>query len=117
MSVTFKSDKELIELTQVMIDDVVKASNQRNWDLFSKYQTEEEANDPTNRESVEKQWAEFSFLTSLNLNRDILGVLRRDETALVIWKQTSTEVPGEYLASYHVKEIGKEIKEVGFQII
>ncbi len=117
MAITDKSDKEIIEIVEPMIDEVVNASNQKNWDLFSKYQTTEEANDPENRKSVESQWEESDLLTSLNPEREILGVLRRDEVALVYWKQTSNKVPGEYLATYHVKEVGQEIKEVGFLIV
>jgi hypothetical protein len=66
---------------------------------------------------VETQWEESKVLTSLSLEREILGVKRRNEVALVYWKQTSTEVAGEFLASYHVKEFGQEVKEVGFLII
>ena len=100
-----------------MINDVVVASNQMNWELFSKYQTDEEANDPENRKNVEKQWSESNFLISLSLKREVLGVLRRDDVVSVFWKQTSDDVAGEYLAIYQIKEIDHEIKEVGFLLI
>ncbi|SDG58464.1 hypothetical protein SAMN05216571_1221 [Onishia taeanensis] len=117
MAITDKSDKEIIEIVEPMIDDVVNASNKKDWSLFSQYQTDEEANDPENRKSVERQWKESRLLTSLNPEREILGVLRREDMALVYWKQTSNKVSGEYLASYHIKEVNKEIKEVGFLIV
>ncbi|WP_272644276.1 hypothetical protein [Marinomonas mediterranea] len=56
------------------------------------------------------------MLSSLDINREILGVLRREDVAVVYWKQTGTNVSGEFLASYHVKQFGSEIKEVGFLI-
>ncbi|MDF9434310.1 hypothetical protein [Chromohalobacter israelensis] len=117
MAITDKSDKEIIEIVEPMIDEVVDASNQKDWDSFSKYQTDEEARNPENRKSVERQWKESDLLISLTPEREILGVLRRGDVAVVYWKQTSTKAPGEYLATYHIKEIGNEIKEVGFLIV
>ncbi|MGB3622417.1 MAG: hypothetical protein WBA20_13800 [Ketobacter sp.] len=117
MAITAKSDQDIIKIVEPMINDVVSASNQMNWELFSKYQTNEEANDPENRKNVEKQWSESKFLTSLSLQREVLGVLRRDDMASVFWKQTSKDVAGEYLATYQIKDINQEIKEVGFLLI
>ena len=117
MAITDKSDEDIIKIVEPMINDVVTASNQKDWELFSKYQTYEEASDPENRKNVEKQWSESKFLTSLSLDREVLGLLRRDSVALVYWKQTSEEVAGEFLAIYQIKEVNKEIKEVGFLLI
>ncbi len=117
MKITDKSDSEIIEIVSPMIDEVVNASNEKDWETFCKYQTEEEANDPENRKNVESQWESSKLLTSLNTEREILGVLRRDGEAVVYWKQTSTKIPGEFLASYHVKQFGQDIKDVGFLII
>lgn len=117
MPITDKSDKEIIGIAEPMIDEVVKASNQQDWALFSKHQTTASASDPENRKSVERQWKESELLTSLKPEREILGVLRRDDVAVVYWKQTSNKIPGEYLATYHIKEVAREIKEVGFLIV
>ncbi|HDY84910.1 hypothetical protein LCGC14_1004780 [marine sediment metagenome] len=116
MSITDKSDAEIIDIAQPMIDDVVNASNQRDWEAFSQYQTEEEANDPDNKKNVETLWKEHKLFTSLSLDREILAVLRNDDVAQVIWKQSSTEVFGDYLGRYFIKEINQDIKEVGFLI-
>lgn len=116
MTITNKSDDEIINIVQPMIESVVNASNQRDWDQFSQYQTDEERRDPGNRQNVERLWKEEEFFTSLNDDIVILGVLRKGEVAQLIWKQTSSEVPGDGLARYFVKEINQEIKEVGFLI-
>lgn len=116
MTITAKSDSEIIEIALPMIDTVVKACNQKDWAAFSMYQTEQEANDPENRSNVERLWEEHEFFTTLSLNRDLLGVLRKDDIAQIVWKQTSTQVEGDYLARYFIKEINQEIKEVGFWI-
>ncbi len=116
MAITSKSDAEIIAIAQPMIDAVIKASNQKDWTAFCAFQTEEEAQDPKNKANVMRAWEELEFLTSLNPDREILGVLRRESIAQIIWKQTSTNVEGEYLARYFIKEIDQEIKEVGFLI-
>lgn len=116
MKITDRSDTEIIAIVNPMIDEVVEASNRKDWVAFSKYQREEEANDPSNRRNVEAQWKSSKLLSSLDSSREILGVLRRDDVAVVYWKQTGTSVSGEYLASYHVKQFGSELKEVGFLI-
>jgi hypothetical protein len=117
VSITEKTDQEIIVIVNPMIDEVIQASNSKDWKTFCKYQTSEEANDPENKKNVESQWKNSKLLTSLSLQREILGVMRRNDVALVYWKQTSTQIPGEFLASYHVREIDQEIKEVGFLII
>lgn len=88
MSITDKSDAEIIDIAQPMIDDVVNASNQRDWEAFSQYQTEEEVNDPDNKKNVETLWKEHKLFTSLSLDTEILAVLRNDDVAQVIWKQS-----------------------------
>ena len=117
MKITDKSDSEIIAIVNPMIDQVVKASNEKDWKTFCKFQTEEEANNPENRKNVETAWKTSTLLSSLNTNREILGVLRRNDVAVVYWKQTSTGSSGEFLASYHVKQFGQDTKEVGFLII
>jgi len=117
MKITDKTDEEIIGMVSPMIDEVVRASNDKDWVAFSKYQTEEEASDPKNKENVEAQWKTSRLLSSLDTKREILGVLRRDEVAVVYWKQTGSEITGEFLASYHVKQCGLEVKEVGFLIV
>lgn len=116
MAITDKSDVEIIEIAQPMINLVVEASNQKDWASFSKYQTEEEKRDPENRKNVQTLWEGHNLFTSLSLDREILGVLRNGDVAQIIWKQKSTKVPGDYLARYFIKEIDQEIKEVGFLI-
>lgn len=116
MKITDRSDNEIIAIVDPMIDEVVAASNKKDWKDFSKHQTEEEANDPNNRKNVEAQWKSSKLLSSLDTKREILGVLRRDDVAVVYWKQTGKNISGEFLASYHVKQFGSEVKEVGFLI-
>ena len=116
MSITLKSDAEIIAIATPMIDAVVNASNRQDWASFCAYQTEEEALDPQNKSNVLRAWKENKLFTSLNHEREILGVLRNGEVAQIVWKQTSNELVGEFLARYFIKEIDQQVKEVGFLI-
>ncbi|SIO92678.1 hypothetical protein [Vibrio spartinae] len=116
MSITSKTDQEIIAIAQPMIDAVVNASNRQDWAAFCAYQTDEEAQDPNNKKHVLKLWQENEFFTSLSLDREILAVLRNNDVVQIVWKQTSDVVPGERLARYFIKEIDQQIKEIGFLI-
>ncbi|WP_067098372.1 hypothetical protein [Marinomonas atlantica] len=116
MSITLKSDAEIVAIVTPMIDAVVNASNRQDWASFCAYQTKEEALDPKNKATVLKAWEEHALFTSLNQDREILGVLRNGEVAEIVWRQTSSQVPGDFLARYFIKEIDQQIKEVGFLI-
>lgn len=116
MSINEKSDSEILSIALPMINEVVQASNDKNWPSFSKYQRLDEAQDPNNKQQVEQLWQNQPLFTSLSLDREILGILRRGDIAEIIWRQTSTQVPGDYLARYAIKVIDQEVKEVGFLI-
>ncbi|PTY36959.1 hypothetical protein BGP77_06650 [Saccharospirillum sp. MSK14-1] len=116
MSIIEKSDSEILSLALPMINDVVQASNNKDWPTFSKYQRLDEAQDPANQQHVAQLWQNQPLFTSLSLDREILGVLRRGDVAEIVWKQTSTQVSGDYLARYLIAEIEGDIKEVGFVI-
>ncbi|WP_245957873.1 hypothetical protein [Marinomonas piezotolerans] len=115
--ITLKTDDELLAIAMPMVDDVVKASNNKDWEAFSMYQTAEEADDPDNKQNVLRQWEQQEFLSSLNTDREVLTILRRDGTASIVWKQTSDKVRDEFLAIYSIREIEGEVKEVGFVIL
>ena len=53
------------------------------------------------------------YLTSLTETSEFLGVIRKTDCVLVIWKQKSTKTDDEYLEKLYLQEIGGEIKQVG----
>ena len=50
-----------------------------------------------NEVEIGKQWAGNKMLTSLSTDHQFFGCLRRNDHITVLFKQTSTEVSGEYL--------------------
>lgn len=116
MGLTDWSDSEILAHATPMIDDIVRGANARDWAMFSKYQTPDDASDPENRASVERQWQAHAFLTTLALDRTILGILRRDDAVQLVWVQHSTAVPGDFLARLYLREIDGRICETAFLI-
>ena len=51
----------------------------------------------TNEIEISKQWTNNKLLTSLSKQREFYGCLRRNNYVTVLYKQTSDEVPGEFL--------------------
>ena len=50
-----------------------------------------------NEVEIGKQWANNKLLSTLKEEANPIGCLRRDEHITVIYKQKSTEFPGDYL--------------------
>ena len=50
-----------------------------------------------NEVKIGKYWAVNKMLTSLSTDYHFFGCLRRNEHVTVLYKQTSEEVPGEFL--------------------
>ena len=64
-------------------------------------------------EVVWKQWKDYPSLTSLNLEKEFLGILCIDSKGRILWKQTNRAVEGELLASLMRVEENSEIKFFG----
>ena len=107
-----KSDSEILRIAEPMWDDIVEAGNTQNWELFSKYMPASDVTKET-KKAIERQWEENPLLTSLSPNRKFISILRRANSVLVLWKQSSTRIEGEYLAMLNLKSIGSEVKSCG----
>ncbi|MEO0926422.1 MAG: hypothetical protein AAFY63_11195 [Cyanobacteria bacterium J06643_13] len=115
MDILTKSDAEILEIAEPMWDDIRRGSNEQNWDLFSKYMLEEHSTDKFKKD-VESQWSNNKVLTSLTAKREYLSILRKNDCVLVLWKQWSTKVEGEFLAMLYLQSIDDEVKAIGIWI-
>ena len=114
MDILAKSDSEILEIAEPMWDAIVKGNNEKDWELFSKNMalkgTDKES---ISRKNVEEQWETSELLTSLTPNREFVSILRQEDCVLVLWKQWSTKVKGEHLASLYLQSINDEVKTIG----
>lgn len=114
MDILAKSDSEILEIAEPMFDEIVKGSNEKNWELFSKnMRSKGSSKEAEIQKDVENQWEQSTLLTSLTAKREFLNILRKDDCVLVLWKQWSTKVEGEFLAMLYLTSINGEVKNTG----
>lgn len=112
MELVAMSDSEIQKIAEPILKDIIRGSNQMDWDLFSKHMPKKDATAEA-RADVEKQWKETPFLTALSEDCEFLGVIRKSDSVLVVWKQTSTIDSEEYLEQLYLQEIDGEVKAIG----
>ena len=96
MKLLEKTDKEIIEIANPLWDDLVKYSNDKDYTGFTKHFSARMLFG-ANEIEISKQWANNKLITSLSNKKVFFGCLRRDGYVTVLYKQTSDEVPGEFL--------------------
>ena len=115
MKLSEKSDNEIFELAKPIWDNLVKASNMKDYGSFTKdFSTQMLFG--ANEVELGKQWANNNLLTSLNEEFKPFGCLRRGLNITVLIKQTSKEIQGEFLGRLVLGVEDDEIKVFGATI-
>ena len=96
MNLLDKTDEEIIEIASLIWDNLVKASNIKDYGGFTK-DFSAQMLFGANEVELGKQWANNKLLTSLSKKKEVFGCLRRNLYVTVLYKQTSDKIPGEYL--------------------
>ena len=96
MNLLEKTDEEILKIADPLWDDLVKASNIKDYGGFTK-DFSAQMLFGANEVELGKQWANNKLLTSLSKKKEFLGCLRRNNFVTVLYKQTSDKVPGEFL--------------------
>jgi len=96
MNLLEKSDEEIIEIANPIWDNLVKASNIKDYGGFTK-DFSAQMLFGANEVELGKQWANNKLLTSLSKKKEFLGCLRRNNFVTVLFKQMSDTVPGDFL--------------------
>ena len=115
MNLLEKTNDEILEIANPMWDDLVESSNKRNYLGFIKHFSKEMLMG-ANEIEIGKQWAKNKMLSSLSVEREFLGCLRRSEFITILYKQTSNEVPGEFLGRLVLGVEEEEVKIFGATI-
>ena len=115
MNLLEKSDQEILEIAEPMWDDLVESSNKRDYLGFIKHFSKEMLMG-ANEIEIGKQWTKNKVLSSLAIEREFLGCLRRGDYITVLYKQTSIEVPGEFLGRLVLGIEEDEVKIFGATI-
>tara|TARA_B100000945_G_scaffold216664_1_gene174793 strand:+ start:1021 stop:1371 length:351 start_codon:yes stop_codon:yes gene_type:complete len=115
MSLLKKTDEEIIKIADLMWMNLVKSSNMKDYGGFTKDFSSQMLYG-ANEVELGKQWASNDLISSLAENYKAIGCLRRGLYITVIYKQTSTKIPGEFLGRLVLGEEGGLVKIFGATI-
>ena len=115
MELSKKSDEEIFTLAKPIWNNLVKASNMKDYGGFTKdFSTQMLFG--ANEVELGKQWANNKLLTSLTEEFKPFGCLRRGLNITVLIKQTSKEISGEFLGRLVLGLEDSEVKVFGATI-
>ena len=115
MSLLDKSDGEIIKLADPMWLNLVKCSNIKDYGGFTRDFSSQMLYG-ANEVELGKQWANNELISTLTEGCIAFGCLRRGDYVTVLYKQTSTKTPGEFLGRIVLGEEGGEVKVFGATI-
>ena len=115
MSLLDKSDDEIIKIADPMWANLVKCSNIKDYGGFTKDFSSQMLYG-ANEVELGKQWANNELISNLNEECEAFGCLRRGDYITVLYKQTSSKIPGEFLGRIVLGEEGGEVKVFGATI-
>ena len=115
MDLLNKTDEEIIRIANPIWENLVRASNQKDYGGFTR-DFSSQMLFGANEVELGKQWANNKLLTSLSDKKEVLGCLRRNQYVTVLYKQTSNTVPGDFLGRLVLGIEDDEIKIFGATI-
>ena len=115
MNLLEKSDQEIIDIANPIWDNLVKSSNIKDYGGFTKDFSSQMLYG-ANEVELGKQWASNELISSLSNEYKPFGCLRRGQHITVLYKQTSTKMPGDFLGRLVLGDEGGLTKVFGATI-
>ena len=115
MSIIEKSDEEIIKLAEPIWANLVKSSNIKDYGSFTKDFSSQMLYG-ANEVELGKQWASNDLISSLSEDCKAFGCLRRGLHVSILYKQTSTKLPGDFLGRLVLGEEDGLVKVFGATI-
>ena len=115
MSIIDKPDEELIKIAEPIWDNLIKSSNIKDYGGFTRDLSSKMLYG-ANEVELGKQWANNELISTLTEGCKAFGCIRRGLYVTVLYKQTSTKIPGEFLGRLVLGEEGDQIKVFGATI-
>ena len=115
MNIIDKSDEELFKIAEPIWANLVKSSNIKDYGGFTKDLSSQMLYG-ANEVELGKQWANNELISTLSEDCKAFGCIRRGLYVTIIYKQTSTKIPGEFLGRLVLGEEGDLIKVFGATI-
>ena len=115
MDLLAKSDEEIFAIAKPFWENLVRASNMKDYGGFTKdFSTQMLFG--ANEVELGKQWASNKLICSLSDDYKAFGCLRRGLHVTVLFKQRSTTEEGEFLGRLVLGEEGDSVKVFGATI-
>ena len=115
MALLDKSDEEIIKIAEPIWANLVKSSNIKDYGGFTR-DLSSQMMYGANEVELGKQWASNKLISSLAEGCKAIGCLRRGLYITILYKQTSTEIPGGFLGRLVLGDEGDEVKVFGATI-
>ena len=96
MSLLDKPDEEIFKIAEPIWQNLIKSSNMKDYGGFTKDFWSQMLYG-ANEVELGKQWASNELISSLSNEYKPFGCLRRGLYVTVLYKQTSTKLPGDFL--------------------
>ena len=96
MDLLAKSDEEIFAIAKPFWENLVKASNMKDYGGFTRDFSSQMLYG-ANEVELGKQWASNELISTLSNDYKPFGCLRRGLYVTVLYKQTSTKMPGDFL--------------------
>ena len=96
MNLLEKSDQEILDIANPLWDNLVNSSNKKDYFEFIK-DFSAKMLFGANEVELGKQWASNELISNLSNDYKHFGCLRRGLYITVLYKQTSTKMPGDFL--------------------
>tara|TARA_Y100000741_G_scaffold35511_1_gene24969 strand:- start:1385 stop:1735 length:351 start_codon:yes stop_codon:yes gene_type:complete len=115
MSIIEKSDEEIIKIAEPIWANLVRSSNIKDYGSFTKDLSSQMLYG-ANEVELGKQWANNELISSLSEGCKAIGCLRRGLYVTILYKQTSTKIPGDFLGRLVLGNEGDLVKVFGATI-
>ena len=115
MNLLEKTDEEIVKIANPIWENLIRSSNNKDYGSFTKDFSSQMLYG-ANEVELGKQWANNELISSLKEDCKAFGCLRRGQYITILFKQTSTKIPGEFLGRLVLGEEGDEIKVFGATI-
>ena len=115
MALLDKSDEEIIKIAEPIWANLVKSSNIKDYGGFTR-DLSSQMMYGANEVELGKQWASNKLISSLAEGCKAIRCLRRGLYITILYKQTSTEIPGDFLGRLVLGDEGDDVKVFGATI-
>ena len=115
MSLLDKSDNEIFEIAEPIWSNLVKSSNIKDYGGFTKDFSSQMLYG-ANEVELGKQWANNELISTLSEGCKAFGCIRRGLYVTILYKQTSTKIPGEFLGRLVLGDEGETVIVFGATI-